>query len=59
MTIDMNQQRSRAVLDDLLQCDGGLSGWEMSFIEDMDAKRNLEWSPKQIEKLDQIYERVC
>jgi len=55
----MNQQRSRAVLDDLLQCDGGLSGWEMSFIEDMDAKRNLEWSPKQIEKLDQIYERVC
>ena len=53
------QQRAEAVLDDLLRCEGGLSGSEIDFIEDMDGKRNLMWTEKQIDWLDRIYERVC
>lgn len=52
------QDRLRAVLNDLLACEGGLSGRELEFIEDMDTKRNLVWTEKQIEWLDIIYERV-
>lgn len=53
------QDRARDVLDDLLQCDGGMSGKEIDFIEDMDKKRNLIWTEKQIDWLDRIFERVC
>ena len=57
----MNEEQNRAkdVLDDLLKCEGGMSGKELSFIEDMDGKRNLHWSEKQIAWLDRIYGRVC
>ncbi len=54
-----HQDRARGVLDDLLECEGGLSGKEMDFIEDMDKKRGCIWTDKQIEWLDLIYERVC
>jgi len=53
------QRRARGVLDDLLKCEGGLSAREIEFLDDMDGKRNLVWSDKQIEWLDIIYERVC
>ena len=53
------QVRARDVLDDLLKVEGGLSGREMDFIENMDRKRNLTWSEKQINWLDRIYARVC
>ena len=55
----MNEQnRARDVLDDLLQGEG-MSGRELDFIEDMDGKRNLHWTEKQIAWLDRIYARVC
>lgn len=57
--MDAENKRSRQVLDDLLECDEGMNGWELDFIEDMDEKRELNWSPAQIEKLDQIYEKAC
>lgn len=53
------QHRARGVLDDLLQCEGGMSGRELEFIEDMNNKRNLTWTEPQIDWLDRIYERVC
>jgi len=53
------QVRARAVLDDLLDCDEGLRNKEISFIEDMDSKRYLNWTKKQIDWLDRIYKRVC
>jgi hypothetical protein len=53
------QQRARGVLDDLLQCESGMSGRELDFIEDMDTKRHLHWTEKQIDWLDGIYERIC
>ena len=53
------QDRARAVLDDLLRCESGMSGKELDFIDDMDKKRNLVWSEKQIDWLDKIYQRVC
>ena len=56
--MDEEQKRAREVLDDLLSCDGGMTGKELDFIEDMDNKRNLTWSEKQIAWLDRIYERV-
>jgi hypothetical protein len=57
--IGEEQKRARDVLDDLLRCECGLSGRELDFIEDMDGKRNLTWTEKQIDWLDIIYERVC
>ena len=57
--MNAEQNRAREVLDDLLRVEGGLSGRELDFIEDMDGKRNLFWTDKQIVWLDLIYERVC
>lgn len=53
------QSRARDVLGDLLDCDEGLTAWEITFIDDMDTKRGFDWSEKQIACLDKIYERVC
>jgi hypothetical protein len=53
------QKRVIEVLDDLLKAEGGLSGRELDFIEDMDSKRNMLWTEKQIDWLDRIYEKVC
>ena len=52
------QIRAHEVLDELLDCNEGLSAWEIEFIEDMDRKRHYTWSTKQIVWLDKIYERV-
>lgn len=57
--MDIEQDRARDVLDDLLGCDGGMSGGELDFIGDMDDKRNLIWTELQIAWLDKIYGRVC
>lgn len=59
MTDGSEQDRLREVLDDLLACEGGLSVREMEFIEDMDGKRNLVWTEKQMDWLDMICQRVC
>ena len=52
------QDRAMDVLDELLQVEGGLSAWEIDFLDDMNNKRNLIWSDKQIGKLDKIWEKV-
>ena len=51
--------RAEGVLDALLACESGLSGSELDFIEDMDKKRDQNWSMKQVDWLDRICERVC
>ena len=56
--MDREQHRARDVLDDLLDAESGFSGKELDFIEDMDGKRNLTWTEKQIAWLDIIYRRV-
>ena len=56
---DSEQQRAKDVLDDLLKSEGGMSGKELDFIEDMDKKRTFTWTEKQIDWLDRIYGRVC
>jgi len=53
------KQRAIDVLDDLLMVEGGLSGKELDFIEDMDKKRNINWTEKQVDWLDKIFQRVC
>ena len=53
------QERAQDVLDDILKSDSGMSANEMDFVEDMDNKRNLHWSSKQIKWLDDIYIKVC
>lgn len=53
------QERAEGVLDDILQSESGMSAKEMDFVEDMDKKRNLRWTPKQIKWLDDIYTKVC
>ena len=56
--MDKEQERARDVLDELLNCEGGLSGKEIDFLDDMYKKRNLHWTEKQINWLDIIYKRV-
>jgi len=53
------QERAKDVLDELLQCESGMSGRELDFIEDMDKKHKFTWSEKQIAWLDKVYTRVC
>ncbi len=53
------QDQAEEVLDELLQCESGMTGWELDFIESMDKQRGREWSEIQINKLHTIYERVC
>ena len=52
------QDRAESVLDELLECEDGLSAKELDFIESMDKKRQFEWSDKQIAWLDGIYKKV-
>lgn len=53
------QTRARDMLNDLLECDEGLSASDIDFIESMNEKRQFEWSAPQVKWLDDIYERVC
>ena len=57
--MNAEQTRARSVLDDLLECDEGLGGTEIEFINDMNGLRHVDWSPAQIAWLDKIYGRVC
>lgn len=51
--------REEAQLDDLLECESGLSSWEMDFIEDADNKRELTLTYRQSDKPSQIWEKLC
>jgi hypothetical protein len=45
-------------LDELLDLDEGLSGWEIDFITNLDENwRARELTPKQSETLNKIHER--
>ena len=46
------------MLNELLEVESGLTGWEMDFIEDLDRQRSRTLSERQREKLDQIWVRV-
>jgi hypothetical protein len=47
-------------LDEILEKDSGLSGWEMDFIENMDKNwRERNMSEKQDSTLSKIWERQC
>ena len=52
----------KAMLDEILEVDEGLTDWELKFVDDMDKKRlDDEWSPSpgQLGKLEQIHrERI-
>lgn len=48
-----------AYLDDLLDVEAGLSGWELDFIENLDTQyRDRDLSEKQADTLRQIHEQV-
>ncbi len=52
-------------LDALLALEDGLGAWALQFIEDMAVRRNAhaDWaerlSQRQIDKLEELYERHC
>jgi len=46
-------------LDDLLGVESGLTGWEVEFVEDLHKRRGRRFSRRQIDKLHQIWDRVC
>ena len=45
------------LLEELLELESGLSGWEIDFLESLDGLRGRELTDKQLEKLWQIHER--
>jgi hypothetical protein len=47
-----------SMLDELLELEQGLTGWEIDFLESLDKLRGRELSEKQLEKLTQIHERL-
>jgi len=52
------QEEARAILDDLLSVDCGLTYWEVNFLDSVDKwEGNL--TPKQIATIEKIYERRC
>ena len=48
-----------SILNDLLDLEDGLTGWEVGFVDDLDKLRTVELSPKQAVKLDEIWDRLC
>ena len=52
-------EEEQDMLDMLLEVEGGMTDWEIGFVEDM-ANRPKHWklSMKQAEKLRQIAERI-
>ena len=50
-------------LDDLLNVDGGMSDWEVEFIDDIDHRYRDDpsWEPseRQKEKIYELYDRYC
>lgn len=47
------------MVDDLLNVDGGMSGKEIDFIDDLDNMRGRNLSERQADWLRAIHERVC
>jgi hypothetical protein len=43
------------MVQELLQAEAGLSGWEMDFIEDMDGRTTF--SVKQAAKIEEVWQR--
>lgn len=46
------------LLDDLLDTESGLTGWEMDFIEPLDKQRDQTWTEKQTDKVSAIWQRI-
>lgn len=46
------------MLDELLDCESGLTEWEVEFIDSLDCKRQRPLTQKQSDKLLDIWERV-
>ncbi len=48
----------RDMLRELTQVESGLSEWEVEFIESL-CKWDGTFTPKQADKIEAIYDRVC
>ena len=46
--------RQAGMLDELLEVEGGLSGWEMDFTESLDTARGRSLAERQADKLAHI-----
>ena len=51
------QDTAHEMLQELLEVEGGMTPWEVSFIDDIDkrTRHNKTLSPKQIEMIKRIY----
>ena len=55
----MNTDDHLAKLDELLDREAGLSEWEVEFLESLNKQRDAKWTPRQINKLEDIFEKVA
>lgn len=51
-----DEQEAR--LDDLLDAESGLTGWELDFVDDLDRLRDRALTTAQADKLAQVWDRV-
>ena len=51
------QEVAHEMLEELLEVEGGMTPWEVSFIDDINkrTRHNKTLSPKQIEMIQRIY----
>ena len=58
MTEELNQEKYRDMVDEILASESGMSGREMDFIEDMD-KQTRRFTDKQVTWIADIWDRCC
>lgn len=46
-------------LDELLDAEDGPTEWELNFLESLNKQRDQDFTMRQREKLESIFERVC
>lgn len=54
----MTNDEALEVLDELLALEGGLTGWELDFIESLDGQRERPFTEKQIGVLEKLEARL-
>ena len=56
--MSLSQEQAKDYIEELLQVEGGLSAWEIDFIEAME-NREADYTPNMLEKIEQVWSKHC